>query len=345
MRIRRTFPIVVAVLAIAVAVTIAVELRKHAPPEAARLLPGADAFFYLDLRMARRANSGNPLPAVSHDPEYEKFIQQTGFQFERDLDEAAFAAHYAVGVAGSNPEPRFSEVFVGKFQSERLTSYLRGIAKSVEDYHSVEIFTIPIENRTLRVAVLSADSIAASNHNDPSVIQGIIDRSQRLASPFGGPSLLRQYYRHVQLGSLAWLVARIEPSLPQFAGWSNFLPHPANLVISASYNPLHLPMHQGGIHLRAEAFAQSAEDALALTDRVGVFLALTGSAEAAVGMHGTDPDVKALFDSFKVKQEGERAVLTATMPLAFLHKMLSGSEPVVNKPAPGPSPQKPAKSR
>ena len=34
------------------------------------------------------------LPPVSHDPEYEKFIQETGFQFERDLDEAAFAIHY-----------------------------------------------------------------------------------------------------------------------------------------------------------------------------------------------------------------------------------------------------------
>jgi len=33
MRIRRTFPIVVAVLVIAAAVTLAVQLRKHAPPE------------------------------------------------------------------------------------------------------------------------------------------------------------------------------------------------------------------------------------------------------------------------------------------------------------------------
>ena len=33
MRIRRTFPIVLAVVAIAAAVTVAVQLRKHAPPE------------------------------------------------------------------------------------------------------------------------------------------------------------------------------------------------------------------------------------------------------------------------------------------------------------------------
>ena len=46
------------------------------------------------MRGARRANAGKELPAVSHDPEYERFIRETGFQFERDLDEGAFAVHY-----------------------------------------------------------------------------------------------------------------------------------------------------------------------------------------------------------------------------------------------------------
>src|SRR5580704_12206899 len=217
MRIRPTFLIVLAVVVLAAAVTLAVQLRKHAPPEAARLLPGADAFFYLNLSAARRANSGKDLPAVSHDPEYERFISGTGFQFERDLDEAAFAIHYPAkwpggGTGGSAPEVRFSEVLVGKFHGERVTTYLRQIAQSVENYHSVDIFTILLEGRSLRVAVLSADSVAASNHDDPAVIRGIIDRSKRLASPFGGPLLLRQYYKHVQLASLVWAVARIDPA-------------------------------------------------------------------------------------------------------------------------------------
>src|SRR5258708_22390327 len=94
MRIRRTFTLVLAVVVVAAAVTLAVQLRKHAPPEPARLLPGADAFFYLNLSAARKANSGKDLPAVSHDPEYERFIRETGFPFERDLDKAAFAIHY-----------------------------------------------------------------------------------------------------------------------------------------------------------------------------------------------------------------------------------------------------------
>jgi hypothetical protein len=346
MRIRRTFPIVLAVVVIAAAVTLAVQLRKHAPPEPARLLPGGDAFFYLNLGAARRANAGKDLPPVSHDPEYERFIRETGFQFERDLDKAAFAIHYPSkwpggGTGGSSPEVRFSEVLEGKFQGERLSTYLRQVAKSVENYHSVDIFTIVLEGRSLRVAVLSSDSVAASNHDDPAVIQGIIDRSKRLASPFGGPQLLRQYYKHVQLASLAWVVARIDPASPEAGGWNTVFTSPATLVISASaLNPLH-PMAQA-IHLRAEAFTQSSDEARAITDKANIFIAMTHAAETSVGTHGSDADVKALFDSLQIKQQGEHVVLTAAMPFGFLRKMLSGSPPAEPSDAPA---QAPAKSR
>ncbi len=349
MRIRLTFPIVLAVVVIAAAVTLAVQLRKHAPPEAARLLPGGDAFFYLNLSAARKANSGKDLPAVSHDPEYERFISATGFQFERDLDEAAFAVHYPSswpggGTGGPSPEVRFSEVLVGRFQGERLTAYLRQIAQSVENYHSDDIFTIPVEGRSLRVAVLSADSVAASNHDDPAVIRGIVDRSKRLASPFGGPALLRQYYKNVQLASLAWVVARIDPSAPGTSGWNTVFTKPATLVVSGStLSPLH--PRAGAVHLRAEAFTETPDEARGITDRINVFVALTRSAETSVGAHGTDADVKALFDSLQIKQEGSHAVLTAAMPLGFLHKMLSGSPPELGGPAPTPPAQEPAKAR
>jgi hypothetical protein len=345
MRIRRTLPVVLVVVVVAAAVTLAVQLRKLAPPEAARLLPGADAFFYANLSWARRLNGGKDLPAVSHDPEYERFIQQTGFQFERDLDEAAFAVHYpgnrpAGGTGGSAPEMRFSEVLVGRFHGERLTGYLRQIARSIDTYHSVEIFTIPVESRLLRVAVLSADSVAASNHDDPAVIQGIVDRSKRLASPFGGPAFLRQYYRGVQLGSLSWVIAKIDPAAPETAEWSAVFTKPATVVISGSLlSPLYL--HVSAVHLRAEAFTGSGDEAAVLADKLTAFIALTRSAEISVGTHGTDADVKALFDSVKVRQDGDHAVVTAAMPLGFLHKMLAGPPPELNEPAAMP-PQSPA---
>src|SRR6202142_832212 len=117
MRIRRHLLIPLIVLLIAAGIALIVFVRKRAPPEAARLLPGADGFFYIDLSLIRRFNATSQLPPVSREPEYQKFVEETGFQFERDLDQAPFAIHYPQnwggGTAGSASEPRFPEVFVG----------------------------------------------------------------------------------------------------------------------------------------------------------------------------------------------------------------------------------------
>ena len=344
MRIRRTFPILLAVVVVAAAVTLAVQLRKQAPPEPARLLPGADAFLYVNLGWARKAAGSSSLPTVSHDPEYERFIQATGIEFERDLDAAAFAAHYPAnwpggGTGDSSRELRFSEVFVGKFDGQRLAAYLKQLAKSIENYNSVDIFTIPVQDRTFRIAILGVDSVAASNHDDPAVIRGMVDRSRRLASPFGGPSLLRRYYKRVQFASPLWMVARIQPEATSFRGWSVVFSKPADMVISASYNPLHLPLRAAVLHLRAEAWAASPDEARNIADRLSVFLAMFHGAETSVGNRGNDPDVKAFFDSLQVRQENERTILSAIMPVGFLRKMFSPEElaaplPFSDQPAP-----------
>jgi hypothetical protein len=363
MRIRRTFPIALAVVVVGAAVTLAVQLRKHAPPEPARLLPGADAFIYADFAWARRANGGKlvfpgsanlgsqnsgPQGAVAHDPEYERFIQETGFDFERDLDAVAFAVHYPQnwaggGTGGAAPEPRFSEVFTGRFDGSRCLAYLKQIAQSVEKYNSIEIFTIPLYGRSFRIALLGVDTVAASNHDDPAVIRGMVDRSRRLASPFGGPALLRRYYKRVQLASPVWLVARVEPASPGFEAWSSIFPKPADLVISASYNPLHLPLRAGVLHLRAEAWTATDEDARNITDKANVSLAMFRSAEISVGSAGTDADVKAVFDSLQVRQEGNRAVLSAILPSGVFRKLGDSSDPTPD-PAPPAASSLPGKT-
>lgn len=338
MRIRRRLPIVLVVLLVAAAITLAVQLRKHAPPEAARLLPGADGFVYVNLEWARALHALNKLPAVTHDPEYEHFIEQTGFEWERDLDGAACAIHYPAnwaggGTGGSAPEPRFSEVFIGKFQGERLLAYLRQIAQSVENYHSIDIFTIPLQGRSFRVALLSADSVAGSNQDDPAVIRGMIDRSRRLASPFGGPALLRQFYKQVPLASVAWAILRAEPSQE---GWGMLMPRPATIVISGRY--------LRALHLRAEAFTASPDDARAIADKANVFLALSHSAEISIGTHGTDPDVKAFFDSVQVKQASDQAILTATVPPGFIQKIVAPPPDLVTPGTPASDQTMPRKS-
>jgi hypothetical protein len=345
MRIRRRLPIPLAVLLIVAAVAFIVTLRKHAPPEAARLLPGADGFLYINLKWIRTFNATNQLPSVSREPEYQKFVEETGFQFERDLDQAAFAVHYPQswggGTAGSAAEPRFSEVFVGKIDSTRLTAYLKKISSSIDDYHSFEIYNIPLEGRTVRVAILSYDSVAVSNHPNPDVIRGMLDRSRKLASPFGGPWLLRKFYRKVPLASLSFAILRVKPEMSSFGGlesWSLLFPKPAVAVISARY--------LRALHLRAEAFTDSDADAQAVTEKTAAFLNLFHAAEGSVGAQGTDADVKAFFDSLKVEQSGERAILTATVPPGFIKKVLTEAPPNTVAPAaPMASPKEPPATR
>ena len=170
----------------------------------------------------------------------------------------------------------------------------------------------------------------------------VVDRSRRLASPFGGPALLRRYYRHVQLGSPVWLVAHVDPSSPMFGGWSDFLPHAADVVISASFNPLHLPLRTGALHLRGEAWAASDDDARSLADKVNVFLSMFHSAETSVGSPGGDADVKTLFDSLQVRQEGNHAVLVATVPTGVFRKVMESSQ--ASAPDTSAHPAEPAKA-
>jgi hypothetical protein len=354
MRIRRAFPLTLALVIVAAALTLAVQLRKQAPPEPARLLPGADAFVYANLGWARKANGGKLLSSgsydpVPHDPEYERFIQETGFDFERDLDAAAFAIHYPVkwpggGTGGSASEPRFSEVFIGKFDGTRCLAYLKRVAQSVENYNSIDIFTIPLFGRSFRIAILAVDTVAASNHDDPAVIRGMVDRSRRLASPFGGPALLRRYYRRVQLASPFWMMMRVEPLARESVAWSAIFPKPADLVISASYNPLHLPLRVDALHLRAEAWTSSDEDARDIAEKANFYLSMFRSAEVSVGSPGTDADLKALFDSLHVRQEGNRATLSATLPGTVLRKLGESPEQVEDLATPSES-AGPAKQR
>lgn len=320
MRIRRTLPIVLAVVLIAAAITAAVQLRKHAPPEAARLLPAADAFLYADFSWIRKVSSA-PLPQVSRDPDYEQFVEQTGFEFERDLDSLAFAVHHPK-LDDRMAEPRFSEVFTGKFDGEKLSAYLKNTARSSENYNAVDIYTIPLEGRNFRVAILSLDCVAASNYDDPAVIRGMVDRSRRLASPFGGPAFLRHFYKRVQLASPVWVIAHVDPLSNEFGGWSTLLTHPADLVISASYNPLHLPLRTGALHLRAEAWTRNEEEARNLADKATAFLANFHTAEMAVRQPASDADLKAVFDSLQLRQEDSRAVLSATLPTGIFRRML-----------------------
>ena len=320
MRIKRRLPVLLGFLLLVAALALAVFLRKHAPPEPARLLPGADGFIYLDLKWMRFTDIAGKIPQVQHDPEYEQFIQATGFEFERDLKEAAVAIHYPSPASG--PETRFSYVFSAKIDGDKFRAYLKQLAASSEDYHSVTIYSIPLEGRTLRVAILGVDTVTVSNHNEPGVIRGIIDRSRKLASPFGGPALLRQFYKRVPLTSLIWAIVRVPAGNTLTAGPVNQALYGlgtdkgATVVASVTYRV-------SNVHFKAEAFTPDEQSAQQLAQQTDTFLNLFRSAEISVGARTSDPDMQKSIESLKVEQKSDRAVLTATIPLELIRKLVA----------------------
>src|SRR5260370_33549922 len=114
--------------------------------------------------------------------------------------------------------------------------------------------------------------------------------------------------------------------------WTLLFPKPGVAVISGPY--------LRALHLRAEAFTDSEADAHAITEKTAAFLSLFHAAEGSVGAHGTDADVKAFFDSLKVEQSGDRAILTATVPPGFIKKVLAEAPPDTETPAAPATPLK-----
>ena len=321
MRLRKHYVWVAVALVIAGGIVAAILLRKRAAPDAVRLLPECDAVVYVNLGPVRLLTDLGKTTPKERDPQYEDFVGQTGFEFERDLEKAAFAIHYGAG-KGKSSETRYSEILQGHFDSQRVANYLHKLATGVEPYEGYDIYSIPVEDRTVRVALLGVDTAAASNTDGANTIRGMIDRYRRAALPFTGPSLVTQYYPRVPLGSIVWTIARPPASdrqnhaellLP--GDWSGLLPPDA--VVIASARPLN------DVRLHADVITRDDAEAQHFTEQVAPYLALFKSLEISMDTGGPDKDVKAAFDSLEVHQEKREAVLTAKVPFAFFKKMLS----------------------
>jgi len=336
---RRKLWIALAVLLVAAAIAAVVYLRSRRGPEAARLLPESDAVLFVNLRLMRLEHVFGEAPPISYDSDYEQFVRETGFQFERDLDQAAFAVHAPSGAAGVGQgfleEARYSEIFIGKFDAQRAAAYFRKLSSNTEDYRDAVIYAIPHEGRTVRVAILGLDTVAVSNLPDTAAIHQMIDKYRAAAWPASGPLLVREHYRQVPLASVAWGLARV-PGLTSNRPPSFVLPGGVQMPVHwlAGSTIVGSARYLGALHLRIEALMQSEDAARQLAETVKTFLVLVKGVESSTTQGGTDADVKAFFNSLKVEEHGTRVALTATLPQGFIRKALT--------PPPGPPVQAPA---
>ena len=315
---RRTKLSIAIVLLVLLLLAGAVYLRKEAPPEAARLLPESDGIVYLNLRPLRSATHFDQHP-VEHSPEYQQFIDATGIQFERDLDEAAFALHRMPNPKGPNGPVAFSEVFVGHFDGRRLADYLATIAPSQESYAGHTIYNIPSEGRTVRVTQLGYDIVAVSNAPSAEQIHSMIDRHRTAALPFSGSSLLSKHYSQVPLLSVAWGIGQI--GLPLANGGARVmgikLPLPVDATFIASLTWI------GKIHLRVEEIAPSDTAAADTTESLDTILVLVKSMANTASATPFDSDTRTMINSIAVERHRNQTVLTAVIPTGLLQRAMS----------------------
>src|SRR5580698_4628174 len=161
-RTRRTLWIVAAVLLVLAA---AIYLRFKAPPEAARLLPESDGVIYVNLRPLRALVHKNLKP-VMREPGYQAFIDATGIDWERDLEEAAVALHRMPDPKGPNGPVAYSMVLMGKLDGKALARWLETHGNGQESYAGHTIYSVASEGRTVRVAQIGYDMVAISNYPD-----------------------------------------------------------------------------------------------------------------------------------------------------------------------------------
>src|SRR5580692_5982275 len=140
-RTRRTLFILAAVLLL---LAVAVFLRSKAPPEAARLLPESDGILYINFKPVR-AFLKKDLKPPQRVPEYQQFVDATGVDWERDLDQAAIALHRMPDPKGPNGPVAYSMVLVGKLTGPRLNAWLDGHATGRETYEGHVVYSIPSE--------------------------------------------------------------------------------------------------------------------------------------------------------------------------------------------------------
>ena len=309
------------------ALAVLLYLRAKAPPEAARLLPESDAILYANLRpfraLAHTGPAGDDSPQTPRSKDFQAFINASGIVPERDLDSVAFALHRMPDPHGPNGPVAYSEVFIGHFDAGRLQRYLATIARSTETYAGREVYEVPVEKRTLRIAVVAYDIVAASNAPTPEQIHSILDRSRAPALSKPGSSLLAARFSEVPLLAQAWGIGRIglpfaENGRIAIMGFELPLPVDTDLIASLRYS--------GAVHLRVEEIAPDTLAAQQTAESVGNILSIMRGVAGAERPHDPrDAAMRSILSSAAIAQKADRAVLTASASIEQA-QLLSGGD-------------------
>lgn len=321
-RTRRTLFILTAVLA---TLALAIFLRSKAPPEAARLLPESDGIIYINLKPVHTFFPKSMQPP-ERAPEYQEFVDATGVDWEKDLDEVAIGLHRMKDPNGPNGPVAYSMVLVGKLTGKRLNDWLEAQATAHESYAGKTIYDITSQDRTVRVAQIGYDMLAVSNTPTPEQIDSIIDRHRAAALPFSGSSLLERHYHEVPLLSLVWGVGQLALPFSESGAISILglkLPLEDNSTIVASLAPvLKVP---GTLRIKVEEIAASDPVAARQAASLKQLVMLGQQISIPLADDPVNRCLKQLLKTTEVTQQRDRVVMTATLPVSALAGLAQSS--------------------
>jgi len=305
-RTRRTLWILLSVLLF---LAVAIFLRSKAPPEAARLLPESDGIVYVNLKPVR-AFLPKDLKPPKRAPEYQQFVDSIGVDWERDLDEAAIALNRMDDPRGPNGPVAYSMVLVGRFTGNQLNQWLAAHAVSRETYAGHTIYSIPSEDRTVRVAQIGYDMVAISNFPTPEKIHSMLDRHSTAAWPFAGSTLLARHYHEVPLLSLAWGVGQIglpfsESGAIRVFGFSLPLPVDSTIVASVRW--------AGALRLRVEEIAPTDEVAANQAAKINMLVMLAREFTNPLGPNAANKGLKELLRTAEISSKRNRVEINADL--------------------------------
>jgi hypothetical protein len=317
-RTRRTLWIVALVLLVLAA---AIYLRFKAPPEAARLLPESDGIVYVNLRPLRALMHKNLNPVIRA-PEYQAFIDSTGIDWERDLEEAAIALHRMSDPRGPNGPVAYSTVLVGKLDGKALARYLEAHASGKEVYAGHTVYSLPSDGRTVRVAQIAYDTVVISNYPSTEQIHSMLDRHRTAALPFSGSTLLAEHYSEMPLLSIAWGMGEI--GLP-FSEDGSIHMLGMELPIEPDTTFLASVHWAGALKLRVEEIAATDATAASQAASLNLLLAVARGATAGLGSNAANNSLKEVLRTADVSQHRNRVIANATLPQNLPIALLNGA--------------------
>jgi hypothetical protein len=234
--------------------------------------------------------------ATSPDGSQHRFQDETGIDFEKDID---YVVASGAGAQDAGTEDRPLLLARGRFDAVRIEGLIRERGGSVEDYHGKRLFTQP--DMRMAVTFVEPDLVAVGSLD--AVRRAVDTKAGSLPDVKGNADVMR-LVREVDNGT-AWAVARFDAISPRLSGGLAPQLPPINWFAVTSHIDSGV---RGTMHAetRDEASAQNLQE---------VIRGMMALARMQVGQHA---ELSAFVDSLELSGNGNTVTLGFSVPAEMI---------------------------